>query len=226
MMAAMAVAVAVCWLASTTCGPASRQVRGRPPRRWPRGALGAAAAVTIVGALGPAGIILLVAGCVGARWRTIAARRATRRAQRAALADAVEMIVLAVGAGHAPANAVRAVRDNVPAALADAFAAVVDRLDRGVRFADALGALREHLGEPADPLIDVLGAADRYGLPLAPALDRLAAEARLARRQQAEAAARELPVRLAAPLVLCTLPSFVLLAIVPLLIGTLSSLRR
>ena len=72
----------------------------------------------------------------------------------------------------------------------------------------------------------MLGAADRYGLPLAPALDRLAAEARLARRQQAEAAARELPVRLAAPLVLCTLPSFVLLASVPLLIGTVSSLRR
>jgi hypothetical protein len=34
-----------------------------------------------------------------------------------------------------------------------------------------------------------------------------------------------LPVRLAMPLVLCTLPSFVLLAIVPLLVGALSSLH-
>jgi hypothetical protein len=33
-------------------------------------------------------------------------------------------------------------------------------------------------------------------------------------------------VRLAAPMVVCTLPSFVLLAIAPLLIGAFSSLRR
>jgi len=49
--------------------------------------------------------------------------------------------------------------------------------------------------------------------------------ARQQRRRDSDAAARELPVRLAVPLVLCTLPSFVLLAIVPLLLGALSSLH-
>ena len=39
------------------------------------------------------------------------------------------------------------------------------------------------------------------------------------------ASARRLPVRLTFPLVTCTLPSFVLLAIAPAVIGALSTLR-
>jgi tight adherence protein C len=56
-------------------------------------------------------------------------------------------------------------------------------------------------------------------------LDRLADEARRHRRRLADASARELPVRLAVPLVSCTLPAFVLLTIAPVLAGALSSLR-
>jgi tight adherence protein C len=74
-------------------------------------------------------------------------------------------------------------------------------------------------------LTDSLIAADRYGLPLAPVLDRLADEARQHRRRIADANARQLPVRLSLPLVLCTFPSFVLLAVVPLLLAAFSSLN-
>ena len=48
---------------------------------------------------------------------------------------------------------------------------------------------------------------------------------RTERRRHAERHARTLPVRLAFPLVLCTLPSFVLVAIVPALLGAVSTLR-
>jgi tight adherence protein C len=70
-----------------------------------------------------------------------------------------------------------------------------------------------------------IAAADRDGLPLAPLLDRLAGDARAARRRHGEAEARRLPVRLTFPLVVCTLPSFVLLAIAPAVLGALSTLR-
>jgi tight adherence protein C len=103
---------------------------------------------------------------------------------------------------------------------------VIARCDRGERFADALGELPRHLGERAHTLVDGLAAADRDGLPLAPVLDRLAGEARVQRRRRADTAARQLPVRLSLPLVLCTLPSFVLLAVAPLLLAALSSLRQ
>ena len=50
-------------------------------------------------------------------------------------------------------------------------------------------------------------------------------EARAERRRQAEIAARRVPVRLLGPLVVCVLPAFVLVALVPTLVGTLDSLR-
>jgi pilus assembly protein TadC len=61
---------------------------------------------------------------------------------------------------------------------------------------------------------------------LAPLLERLAADARQMRRRRFDERARRLPVRLAVPLVLCTLPSFALLTVVPLLLAALTSLHR
>jgi tight adherence protein C len=148
-----------------------------------------------------------------------------RRSIAADYPDALELLVLSIEAGYLPAQAVVAIVPLVPRSVADAFVAVGQAMERGRRFADALPALTSHLGGIAEPLVDSLAAADRYGLPLAPVLERLTHEARQQRRRATESAARELPVRLAVPLVLCTLPSYVLLAIVPLLLGALSSLH-
>lgn len=152
-------------------------------------------------------------------------RRAHDRAVRQAYPHAVELVVLAVRAGHLPVAAVQASLPLLPDPVRDAFAEVADRTGRGERFADALSSLPRHLGPIAGPLADHLAAADRYGLPLAPVLDRLAAEARDERRRQIEARTRELPVRLAFPLVVCTLPGFALTTVVPLLLAAISSLR-
>jgi tight adherence protein C len=173
--------------------------------------------------------ILGVAAIVGAglahRWLCIRrAANATRRSVQA-FPDALDLLVLTIRAGYLPAQAIVEIAPFLPAPLHPAFIAVGQAMDRGERFADALHHLRAELGPIAQPLVDSLSAADRYGLPLAPVLERLASEARQQRRRDGEASARELPVRLAMPLVLCTLPSFVLLAIVPLLLGALSSLH-
>ena len=152
-------------------------------------------------------------------------RRRDRRSVDAVLPEAIELVVLAVRAGHLPAAAVRAALVHMPTEVVPAFAEVVERVDRGARFADALPALVERIGPQAATVADSLAAADRYGLPLAPVLERIADEARRQRRRAHEARARQLPVRLALPLALCTLPAFVLLAITPLLLAALSSLH-
>ena len=154
------------------------------------------------------------------------ARRATTRLVAQAYPDALDAIVLAVRAGYLPVAALQAALPHVAPPLHTALADVVQRTHAGERFADALGSLPAQLGPIAAPLADSLAAADRDGLPLAPVLDRLADEARQRRRRQADALARQLPVRMSLPRVLCTLPSFVFLAIVPLLLAALSSLQQ
>jgi tight adherence protein C len=159
------------------------------------------------------------------RWSNARRRRITVRRISHDFPDALDLLVLSIRAGYLPAQAVVEITGFLPKTLLASFTAVGTAMRRGERFGDALGQLRMMLGPVAQPLVDSLSAADRYGLPLAPVLERMSFEARQQRRRDTDATARELPVRLAMPLVLCTLPSFVLLAIVPLLLGALSSLH-
>ena len=154
------------------------------------------------------------------------ARRTAQQLVARAYPDALDAIVLAVRAGYLPLAALQATVPHVAAPLRAAFTEVVQRTHAGERFADALSCLPARLGPVASPLADSFAAADRDGLPLAPVLERLAEEARQRRRRQADALARQLPVRMSLPLVLCTLPAFVFLAIVPLLLAALSSLQQ
>lgn len=155
------------------------------------------------------------------------ARRHRRRRSAAvdALPDLVELVIVAVRAGCSPTTALRVASEHTHPALRPALADVDHLMARGHRLADALQALPAALGPAAAGFADVLATADRYGLPIEPVLDRLAADVRADRRRAGERRARTLPVRLAFPLVTCTLPSFVLLAIVPALLGTLSTLE-
>ncbi len=160
---------------------------------------------------------------------TFAAEWARRRRARwvdAALPDALDLVVLAVRAGHLPVAALSAVHHHFAPVLREPTARMLDEVHHGRRFADALPMLSAELGPSLDPLVDGLAGADRDGLPLAPVLERLAADARAHRRRHLDALARQIPVRLAVPLVVCILPSFVLLAVVPLLLAALTSLHR
>ncbi len=158
------------------------------------------------------------------RLRPIRAERRRRAAIERALPDAMDHLVSSVRAGLTPFQAVCDLAGSGEISIGDAFAEVVRRTERGQPFADALGALPERLGTQAGGLADLIATSDRHGLPLGPVLDQLTGEIRATRRRLDQAEARKLPVRLSFPLVTCTLPSFVLLAIAPAVIAALSSL--
>lgn len=139
--------------------------------------------------------------------------------------ELLELLIVSIQAGLLPSQAIAAATPRIDGPLRAALDELADRMARGQRFADALQVLVDLLGPRALGMVATIASTERHGLPLGPALERLADDARAQRRRHAEATARELPVRLAFPLVLCTLPSFALVAIVPLLIGALSSLR-
>lgn len=139
--------------------------------------------------------------------------------------DALDLFVVSVQAGNLPIDALLSIAAHVHPLIAAAIHDVDRRVHHGQRAVDALDALVDALGTRALAFVATVALAERTGLAVAPMIDRIGEDARLHRRRRAESAARELPVRLSFPLVLCTLPSFVLVAIAPLLIGALSSLR-
>ena len=97
-------------------------------------------------------------------------------------------------------------------------------LSHGSRFHDVVRQLSSTFGSPAFALCEALLASERDGIAVGPLLERLSAVTRQQRRQELDAAARQLPVRMAIPLVVCVLPSFVLLGVVPLFVGSLGGL--
>jgi tight adherence protein C len=204
--------------------PDERSDEGRRPRRAILGLL-AIGGLVVAAAVGPLPVLMGVATMLLVRRaRPVLAARARRRAAERVLPDAMDLLVLSVRAGLTPQQAIRDLAASAPHEVRQAFALVAHRGDRGQAFADALVALPEVLGASALSLADGLASSERYGLPVEPMLDQLSTEARAARRRLDEADARKLPVRLSFPLVICTLPSFVLLAIAPAVIAALSSL--
>ena len=168
-----------------------------------------------------------VLGGMGRRQR----ERHRRSALRHALPDQIELLALAVEAGCNPLLALRHIARRCADPFAEAIAVVLADYDVGRRLADALEALPSLLGntrEPFDevrPLVQIVASADRYGTALLEPLRRLAADARAARRQRADEAARRLPVKLLLPLISCVLPAFGVMTIAPLLASGLRSLR-
>jgi len=171
-----------------------------------------------------AAIAAVVAGIALLRGRRL--RQQHREAARVveSLPDLVEMLVVLVRSGLSPAQAADLLAERAPAPWRTVFAEVRQRRHGGERLVDALDALPQLVGVPGQQVLDALAASERFGQPLLPSLERLAADGRAARRRAHEERARQLPVQLSIPLVLCTLPAFVLLTIVPLLGGTLLSL--
>ncbi|NBU56453.1 MAG: hypothetical protein EBS22_09575 [Acidimicrobiia bacterium] len=113
---------------------------------------------------------------------------------------------------------------NVDPLLRPSFESAVRELDDGGRFSDALDVLVRSIGVRARPLVDALDAGHRLGVPLDDVVTRLSIDAHAIRRRQLESSSRELAIELSLPLVVCVLPSFLVLVIVPTLIGTLSRL--
>ena len=173
-------------------------------------------------------VIALVALVLVARtWRARRPRREVVLHElevERSLPDTIDMLRLGAHAGLTPTQVLREATTTAPAVLAVPFSEVLRRVDLGARLGDALDALAE-LGEPAEPLVAILRSSAFDGTPMAAALERAATDARLLRRRRAEEGARRLPVRLLLPLIVCILPAFAALTVVPLAVTALGSLN-
>jgi len=136
------------------------------------------------------------------------------------VAIAVDLVGVGVNAGCPPYQAVALAAGWSPPLVGPELEAAVHACALGQSFDESLRAVG--LRTPAlRALTDTLRTSARLGSPAAPALVRLAAEVRADVRRRAEARARTVPVRLCFPLVLCILPAFGLLTVVPVVIDGL-----
>jgi tight adherence protein C len=186
--------------------------------------LGAAGASAIPGmalVVPLAAVVWPVAAWV-ARRRAVARRLAIRGAAAPAVLDLLGAALLA---GLNPHKAVLRVAERAPEALQDDLGLAAAVLGLGGTPAAALHAAADRSGlDELRAAASALEAAERWGAPPAEALAARAEALRGRARLHAEAQAGRAAVRLAFPLVLCFLPAFVLLTVVPTIASSLHAL--
>jgi hypothetical protein len=233
-LAALLAAVGVGWLIAPPVRlqrPLGRPKSGADDRGWlKRGRLLWAGLAAVGGATfisGPASIPAgLIAGLL--TWRVLgraeppALRRRREQVERD-LPGLVHVLATALESGCPVAEAVRLVCDVLPGAAADALTGVPARLSLGM---DPGDAWRPVLGDPVlAPLGRAMVRAHRSGASVTGEVARLADELGQRARLRVEERARIVGVKAAVPLGVCLLPSFVLIGIVPLVVGLLRSLE-
>jgi type II secretory pathway component PulF len=158
------------------------------------------------------------------RVRTVRRKRVSTLASTSQINDATDMLGVLLLSGLSTAQAFQQLYQYVDKPTRTVLHDCSQLLTNGSRFQDVIRQLQVTLGHSSFALCEALLASERDGLAVGPMLERLSTVSRQQRRQELDAAARQLPVRMAIPLVACVLPSFVLLGVVPLFIGSLNGL--
>jgi len=147
-----------------------------------------------------------------------------QQAIRRELPDAIDLLTLSVEAGMGFEGAVAQIAATMPGALSREFARMLHEMQMGMRRADALRALadRTTVIELRTVCTSLLQATE-LGIPIVDVLREQAKEMRIRRRQNAEAAAAKVPVKVVFPLVLCLLPALFVVVIGPGVIRILNA---
>lgn len=185
-------------------------------------ALGGAGVAVLVGL--PLGPVLGVGAALGGpvllgRLEPAAARR-DREHLVAQLPLALDLLAACLSGGASLPAAAAALARAVPGVLRARLMAVSHALAVGTAPADAWqllgGSSRD---DPLAGTARLLARAAEGGTPVSATVTRLAVEARARARAAGSQRARQLGVVIVAPLGLCFLPAFVLLGVVPVVVG-------
>ncbi|MBI4260390.1 MAG: type II secretion system F family protein [Actinobacteria bacterium] len=191
-----------------------------------------AAGATAVALVGPGSLRLLLIPALAAGGFLLpevllvrAARRRLRRIDRS-LPELLDLLAAASAAGLAAPLALRRAARSLRGPLAEELGSLLVAVDHGARWREEMASLAARL-ELSDlrRTAAAVGRTERLGTPLAESLRELAADVREDRRTAAAERARKAPVKMLFPLVLLVLPAFLLLAVVPVLLVTLRSIR-
>ena len=171
------------------------------------------------GLLGGLAVAVLVHRALGRRECPAARRRRERVGQE--LPQVVDLLAVALAAGAAPSTALASVATALDGPVAQEVATIQHSLVLG---RDPVRVWREVARHPGLAALGrTMARAVESGASVSDALHRLGEDLRSVARTEAEGRARAVGVRAAVPLGVCLLPAFILLGIVPLVVGTVGS---
>ncbi len=164
----------------------------------------------------PLALVAFLAPDLWLRGRIGARKSAIRRS----LPDMLDMLTISVEAGLGFDAAISKLVKNSEGALPQEFARMLQEIQAGVDRSDAL----RHMSQRTDvselnTFIMAIIQAEVFGISVAGVLRTQAKEMRLKRRQIAEEQAQKAPVKMVFPLVLCILPSTLIVILGPAIIG-------
>jgi tight adherence protein C len=179
------------------------------------GGLTALAIIVLLGFVGFVAPDAILDGKVKERQREI----------RNALSDTLDLLTISVEAGLSLNAALSRVVQNTPGTLSSEFARMLQEIQLGVSRSDAFRSLAERTDvEELNAFTLAMIQADVFGVSIGNVLRTQAQQLRIKRRQRAERAAQQTPVKIVFPLIICILPALFIVIVGPGVIRIIDSL--
>ncbi|HWS31415.1 MAG TPA: type II secretion system F family protein [Actinoplanes sp.] len=206
--------------------PLARVIRLRPAGMLVLGLLMSGVGNTFKGQ--PGAVIGAIAGVVlGYVMPLILIYNASIKRQEAiqrALPDVMDVLVIGVEAGLGLDSAMDQVARSTKGPIADELHRALQEMRLGVARAEALRDLAQRTTvRDLKRLVTALIQAGELGISVAPILREHAADQRIRRRQRAEEAAQQVPVKMLFPILFCMFPAIFVVIIGPAVISLIKT---
>ena len=155
----------------------------------------------------------------------LSTRDKRQAAMQAKAADIIDQLTICVEAGLGFDAALARVATTTEGPLTDELRHTISDIQAGVPRAQALRTLadRAQIVEIRQ-LVTALLQAQKHGVPMAETLRIQSAEMRLKRKQRTEEKAAKLTVKMLFPIIVCFLPVFMIITVVPALITVMGAI--
>ena len=140
------------------------------------------------------------------------------------LPDAIDMLQMCVSSGLAFPAALSKVADTQKGPVAEEFARVTAEVQLGQSRSDALAAMAVRTQEKhIQKFVGAMMQVDRFGIPVGNVLIEQSKEMRSARREKARERGQKVPVKILAPIMLCFLPTVLMIILGPAVISIMQA---
>ncbi len=167
----------------------------------------------------PGLVLIAVLFIAGGRFSSWWVRRSIKRRQEQierGLPTALDLITVCMEAGLSFDSGLAKVVEKTSGPLADEFARVLQEMQMGKVRREALRDMARRVEvRDMSALVAAIVQADQMGMSLSPVMRAQADDLRTRRRQRAEETAAKAPVKMLFPLILCILPSSMLVLLGP-----------